>query len=59
YRWPLRAPVEAGSEVAVLKVYIGDLLSQETPLYVESAVSKGPLHTQALDALIELAQFWR
>lgn len=59
YRWPLRAPVEAGSEVAVLKVYIGDLLSQETPLYAESAVSKGPLHTQALDALIELAQFWR
>lgn len=59
YRWPLRAPVEAGSEVAVLKVYIGDLLSQETPLYAESAVSKGPLHTQALHALIELAQFWR
>lgn len=59
YRWPLRAPVEAGSEVAVLKVYIGDLLSQETPLYAENTVSKGPLHTQALDALIELAQFWR
>ena len=59
YRWPLRAPLEAGAEVGVLKVYIGDTLSQETPLYVVDAVDKGPLHTQALDALIELAQFWR
>ncbi|WP_394689488.1 D-alanyl-D-alanine carboxypeptidase family protein [Hoeflea sp.] len=59
YRWPLRAPIKAGAEVGVLKVYIGDLLSQETPLYTESAVAKGPLHSQALDALIELAQFWR
>lgn len=59
YRWPLRAPLEAGAEVGVLKVYIGDLLSQETSLYTENAVGKGALHSQALDALIELAQFWR
>jgi D-alanyl-D-alanine carboxypeptidase (penicillin-binding protein 5/6) len=59
YRWPLRAPLEAGARVGVLKVYIGETLSQETPLYVEQAVGKGPLHSQALDALIELAQFWR
>jgi D-alanyl-D-alanine carboxypeptidase len=39
YRWPLRAPIEAGAEVGVLKVYIGDLLSQETPLYTENARS--------------------
>ncbi|PHR25076.1 MAG: D-alanyl-D-alanine carboxypeptidase [Hoeflea sp.] len=58
YRWPLRAPIEAGAQVGVLKVYIGDTLSQETPLYAMEAVDKGPLHTQALDALIELAQFW-
>lgn len=59
YRWPLRAPLEAAAEVGVLKVYIGDLLSQETSLYTENAVAKGALHSQALDALIELAQFWR
>ncbi|KJS19932.1 MAG: D-alanyl-D-alanine carboxypeptidase [Hoeflea sp. BRH_c9] len=58
YRWPLRAPIEAGTEVGVLKVYIGDTLSQETPLHVTETVDKGPLHTQALDALLELAQFW-
>lgn len=58
YRWPLRAPIEAGAQVGVLKVYIGDTLSQETPLFAMEAVDKGPLHTQALDALLELAQFW-
>ena len=58
YRWPLRAPLEAQSQVGVLKVYIGDTLSQETPLYATDAVDKGPLYTQALDALLELAQFW-
>ncbi|MCY0094977.1 D-alanyl-D-alanine carboxypeptidase family protein [Hoeflea ulvae] len=58
YRWPLRAPLDAGTQVGVLKVYIGDTLSQETPLYVTETVDKGPLHTQALDALLELAQFW-
>jgi D-alanyl-D-alanine carboxypeptidase (penicillin-binding protein 5/6) len=47
-----------GAQVGVLKVYIGDTLSQETPLFAAEAVDKGPLHTQALDALIELAQFW-
>jgi D-alanyl-D-alanine carboxypeptidase (penicillin-binding protein 5/6) len=59
YHWPLRAPLEAGAEIAVLKVYIGDTLSQETPLYAVNAVRKGALHSQALDALLELAQFWR
>ncbi|MDF1608995.1 D-alanyl-D-alanine carboxypeptidase [Hoeflea sp. YIM 152468] len=58
YRWPLRAPIEAGVQVGVLKVYIGQTLSQETPLFVMEAVDKGPLHIQALDALLELAQFW-
>jgi len=58
YPWPLRAPIEAGAQVGVLKVYIGDTLSQETPLFASEAVDKGPLHIQALDALIELAQFW-
>ena len=58
YRWPLRAPIEAGTQVGVLKVYIGDTLSQETPLFATEAVDKGSLHSQALDALIELAQFW-
>jgi D-alanyl-D-alanine carboxypeptidase (penicillin-binding protein 5/6) len=58
YQWPLRAPIEKGAQVGVLKVYIGDTLSQETPLFAAEAVDKGPLHTQALDALIELAQFW-
>lgn len=59
YRWPLRAPLQAGTQVGVLRVYIGEVLSQETPLYAAADVGKGPLYSQAFDALIELAQFWR
>ncbi|OCW58155.1 D-alanyl-D-alanine carboxypeptidase family protein [Hoeflea olei] len=59
YRWPLRAPLQAGTQVGVLRVFIGDVLSQETPLYAVNDVDKGPLYSQAFDALIELAQFWR
>lgn len=59
YRWPVRPPLEAGTELGVLKVFIGDTLSQQTPLYAAESVGKGPLHAQALDALLELVQFWR
>ncbi|MCR9134489.1 MAG: D-alanyl-D-alanine carboxypeptidase [Alphaproteobacteria bacterium] len=56
--WPLSAPVEEGDQVATLRVWVGDTLSQETPLYAADSVSKGPLHSRALDALQELMLFW-
>lgn len=56
--WPLNAPVEEGDQVATLKVWVGDTLSQETPLYAADSVVKGPLHSRALDALQELMLFW-
>ncbi|MEX3009026.1 D-alanyl-D-alanine carboxypeptidase family protein [Hoeflea sp. TYP-13] len=58
YNWPLTAPVEEGRAVGLLKVWIGDTLSQQTPLYAAASVQKGPLHKRALDALLELGQFW-
>lgn len=58
YTWPLTAPVEEGRQVGTLKVWIGDTLSREEPLYTAASVEKGPIHRQALDALIELVQFW-
>ena len=58
YHWPLTAPVEEGKEVGKLKVWIGDTLSREEPLYAAASVDKGPIYRQALDALIELVQFW-
>ena len=58
YTGPIIAPVEKGQEIATLKVWIGDNLSQETPLYAAYAVGLGPIHRRALDALTELAFGW-
>ncbi|MDN2564654.1 D-alanyl-D-alanine carboxypeptidase [Aquibium sp. A9E412] len=58
YDGPVEAPVEAGAEIGHLKVWIGDTLSQETPLYAAESVGRGPLHRRALDALQELLVGW-
>ncbi|WP_428983008.1 D-alanyl-D-alanine carboxypeptidase family protein [Pseudohoeflea coraliihabitans] len=58
YKWPLKAPVVEGDEIGELEIYIGDTLSRREPLYAGQSVGKGPIHTQALDALLELVQFW-
>ncbi len=58
YKWPLRAPIEEGQQIGDLYIYIGDTLSREEPLYAAESVKKGPIQRQALDALIELVQFW-
>lgn len=58
YKWPIRPPVEEGEELGRLEVFIGETLSLEEPLFAAQPVKKGPIHTQALDALLELVQFW-
>ncbi|BCH24975.1 D-alanyl-D-alanine carboxypeptidase family protein [Mesorhizobium sp. L-8-3] len=58
YEGPLAAPVGPGVRVGSLKVWIGDSLSQETPLYTAEAVGLGSLHRRALDAIAELAIGW-
>jgi D-alanyl-D-alanine carboxypeptidase (penicillin-binding protein 5/6) len=58
YDWPLSAPIEEGSQVGHMRVWIGETLSQETPLYAAESVEKGPIHRRALDALQELMLFW-
>jgi serine-type D-Ala-D-Ala carboxypeptidase (penicillin-binding protein 5/6) len=58
YTGPIPAPVEAGQQVASLKIWIGDNLAQETPVYATQSVAKGPIQRQALDALMELSLGW-
>ncbi|PWW03831.1 D-alanyl-D-alanine carboxypeptidase (penicillin-binding protein 5/6) [Hoeflea marina] len=58
YRWPLKPPVAEGDQLGTLKIWIGDNLSREEPLYAAAAATRGPLHRRALDALVELVQFW-
>ena len=58
YEGPIEAPVEAGVEVGKLKVWVGESLRQETPLYTAEQVSVGGLHRRALDAIEELLIGW-
>ncbi|RST86970.1 D-alanyl-D-alanine carboxypeptidase [Aquibium carbonis] len=58
YEGPLQAPVEEGMAVGTLKVWIGDTLSQETPLYTAESVGTGSLHSRAIDAIGELLVGW-
>jgi D-alanyl-D-alanine carboxypeptidase (penicillin-binding protein 5/6) len=58
YNGPVVAPVEAGVRVGAFKVWDGDRVIQETPLYAAESVGQGPLHTRALDALGELLLGW-
>ena len=54
YNGPLVPPIEEGQKIAVLKVWIGDTLSQETPLYAAKSVERGTLVQRAKDAAKEL-----
>ena len=58
YEGPVEAPVEAGTPVGALRVWIGDTLSQETPLFAAETIEKGPIHSRALDAVEELLIGW-
>lgn len=58
YQGPVEAPVEEGARIGALKVWIGDTLSQETPLYAAESVDVGELHQRALDAVGELMIGW-
>ncbi len=51
YEGPVSAPVEAGQPVGALRVWIGDTLSQETPLFAAETVGVGTLPQRALDAV--------
>lgn len=58
YKGPLMPPIEEGAQIATLKVWIGDELSQEIDLYAAETVEKGGLQRQAVDALKELLFGW-
>ena len=58
YNGPLVAPVEQGTPVGMLRVWIGDEMSQETPLYAAETVELGTLQQRALDAVGELLVGW-
>jgi D-alanyl-D-alanine carboxypeptidase (penicillin-binding protein 5/6) len=54
YKGPLRAPVQAGTEIGRLQVSRGDVQALDMPLYAGEDVGEGSLSQRALDGLIEL-----
>ena len=58
YHYPLMPPVREGDQVATLKVWTGDELTQETPIYATETVERGNLRQRSLDALKELLTGW-
>lgn len=58
YQGPLAAPVAAGVQVGTLKVWIGDTLSHETPLYTAEDIPLGTLQQRSMDAIGELLVGW-
>jgi D-alanyl-D-alanine carboxypeptidase (penicillin-binding protein 5/6) len=55
YDGPLRAPVAKGAEVAKLRVFRGDQMVLETPLYTGVGVPEGSIFGRAFDAATEFA----
>jgi D-alanyl-D-alanine carboxypeptidase (penicillin-binding protein 5/6) len=58
YIGPLPAPVKEGQPVGSLKIWIGEDLTSETPLFAATAVEKGTLRGRAGDAIKELLLGW-
>lgn len=58
YMGPVPAPVAAGTRIGTLKVWVGNTLSQETPLFAAEDVGVGELSDRALDAAGELLIGW-
>ena len=58
YNGPLPAPVEAGQPVGALRIWLGDTLSQETPLFAAETVEVGSMPRRAIDAVKEIAVGW-
>jgi D-alanyl-D-alanine carboxypeptidase (penicillin-binding protein 5/6) len=54
YTGPVPAPVKTGLPVGGLKVWRGDNVVLETPLYAAGSVEKGGLPGRALDAVTEM-----
>ncbi|WEX79066.1 D-alanyl-D-alanine carboxypeptidase [Sinorhizobium numidicum] len=58
YKWPLSAPVAAGRQVGVVRLWNGDKLLREVPVRTANAVEVGTLTSRSIDALQELLFFW-
>ena len=55
YSGPVRAPIEAGQKVGLVKVWRGGNVAVETPVYAAADVGRGSTMRRAVDGVAELA----
>lgn len=58
YDGPIAAPVVEGAPVGMLRIWIGETMTQETPLVSAETVGVGTLTQRATDAVVELLTGW-
>ncbi len=54
YNGPVRAPIEAGQQVGVVRVWRGTNIATETPVYAAESVATGSTMRRAIDGASEL-----
>jgi D-alanyl-D-alanine carboxypeptidase (penicillin-binding protein 5/6) len=54
YSGPVRAPIEPGQQVGVVKVWRGANIAMEAPVYAAEAIGKGSTMRRAIDGASEL-----
>jgi D-alanyl-D-alanine carboxypeptidase (penicillin-binding protein 5/6) len=54
YSGPVRAPIKAGQQIGVMKVWRGGNIALEVPLHADEAVGVGSLTQRAVDGVSEL-----
>jgi D-alanyl-D-alanine carboxypeptidase (penicillin-binding protein 5/6) len=54
YSGPVRAPIEAGQKVGVVKVWRSGNIAVETPVYAAEAIGTGSTMRRAIDGASEL-----
>jgi D-alanyl-D-alanine carboxypeptidase (penicillin-binding protein 5/6) len=58
YQGPVRAPIEAGQPIGVIRITTGSGLTKEAPLYAADDVPSGSMSQRALDAVQEIVLGW-
>jgi D-alanyl-D-alanine carboxypeptidase (penicillin-binding protein 5/6) len=54
YTGPVRAPIESGQQIGIIKVWRGETVALEAPLFAEASIAKGSMTQKALDTAGEL-----
>ena len=54
YSGPVRAPIEAGQRIGVVRIWRGANLAEETPVFAAESIGKGSTMRRAIDGVSEL-----